>query len=256
MRYRELTEAPIGDLSVHNMDEPGSFPEVDRKLMQSPRHIERIHQRFANVPYTFNLYFVNRPNVEYTRDLAPEDDFTRSQQSAAFTDQWNADVDTISGVRTPEFISDVLGVPIRHDSSAITVVYVSNANEDNTIPLTPWIIAHRFGHAMTDNPEATPPEIRQAIRALPDRGDEIVGSFPLQGLMTMRSARSATLAYADVHEELIAQYLMQGDILLRFPPHSTPTDQEIATLRWTGIRIRDIIERLMDLCVGRVFVAV
>jgi hypothetical protein len=35
MLCHELFEAPIGDLEVHHMDKPGTFPDADRKLLQT-----------------------------------------------------------------------------------------------------------------------------------------------------------------------------------------------------------------------------
>lgn len=242
------------------MEEPGSFPHVDRRLLQNPQHIEKIKQRFANIDYDFNLYFVNQKGVDYViNDLSDQ-----------FTPQWDKDLAQLAGMTTSETIAKVTGLTVTPDPQAITVLYLSNANVDQTVSMTPWIVAHRFGHALTDRYSSLSPAIKSAMERLP-HPQSTVASFmapserrskdifiPLKHVLTMRSARTKVLD-GDVIEELLAQFLLQGRILFKLPDwFHIPAQAAMLTvqLKQKARQIEEIMRDLLDACVGQMFIAI
>ena len=257
MFLRHLFEAPIGHLSVHDMDAPGSFPDRDRKLLQSPRHIEKIRQKFAGTRQVFDLYFVNQKGTQYVRTLEPEDGMSDPIQ--AFTDDFFDILKKWNGIATPEIVKQLAGLDVHPNPDGISVVFLSNANEENTIAMTPWIIAHRFAHAITEGQLTDP--TRSYSNKLPTAETVLVRTpsvtLTAQEVATMRSVRSGMLLDGEFDEELIAQYLMQGKVTFRLPAN-VPDPQR--SLRRRLARAEDdvngVIAHLLRLCVGKILISV
>src|SRR6185437_15094198 len=130
---------------------------------------------------------------------------------------------THSGIVDSTFLQSHFGLEIQANSDAITVVYISNANEENSIPMTPWIVAHRFAHSLTDNKKSLPPELSNVLDKIPDRFANLLPDIPQLGLqftlgklMTNRSARMGIMV-EEYREEMIAQYLITGHVRLALP---------------------------------------
>lgn len=250
MRVTDLFEAPISHLEVHGMDAPGTYPDVDRRLLRNPQHIEKIKKHFAATDYDFNLYFVNLKGTSYVSD------------DNNYTSKWADAIESIAGHVLPEVASEIAGIPLQVDANAISVIYLSNANVTNAISMTPWIVAHRFGHALTDNPSES---IEALISKLPDFHSVVAQTsslgLPLCHVMTMRSARTRTLSGTEEKEELIAQYLIQGRISLQVPPNLTDivgsSAANVATqLTQKSREIEATIRKILDACVGKMFIAI
>lgn len=224
----DLIEAPIGNLEVHKMDEPGTFPDADRKLLTNPAHIQKIRKKFEKTPYLFNLYFVNKPseNLYVNKD-------------GKFTDTFQTDLENYNGFSNiKDEVKELTGLDVVPDPSAITVVFVSNANSINSVNMTPWMVAHRIGHAMSD---AFYGDWNAVLKKLNKE------------FLTMRSARQDQLNDGDGPVELVAQYLMQGKITIKIPD-----DYEIIRDKIEGIRdaANNLIKNGLDKCVGRILISI
>lgn len=101
MKYIELFETPIGNLEVGGMNKSsGTFPERDRKLLTNSEHIKKIRYSFANTPYLFHFYFINRTDVKYLND------------KGKFTNKFWFDRQGVSGDKTEEEIKNILNINI------------------------------------------------------------------------------------------------------------------------------------------------
>lgn len=262
MRYVELCEAPIGDLEVHGMDAPGTFPDADRRLLRNPDHLQKIRRRFANTDVDFNLYFVNQPDKTYVVGNDPA-------RSRDFSATWFKDRAAYSGYTDTTTIKTVTGLTVLPDPARITMVLLSNANTENTISMTPWIIAHRFGHVLTDFPKNLPNGLGAALARLPTRDTSIVEfeyrtgtleTLRVGQVLTMRSARTGLLTAGDEVEELIAQYLMQGMIVFKVPDALRAKMKDPARVDVAVNQVARQTDRLLagilDGCVGEMFLLV
>jgi len=144
-----LTEAPLGDYHmIGNWDKTGSFrKEVDRNLVTNPRMIERVFKAFQNTQYDFQFFMVNVPGAGK-----------------------QAEVGNIGGVSNltaldwleknlPKVYPEIskltfAGKGLKDDS--INVIFTNNSADEHA-PMTPWIMAHRVGHAMRRNPRNAGP---------------------------------------------------------------------------------------------------
>lgn len=255
MRYFELVEAPIRDLEVHGMDKPGTFSDVDRRLLSNPAHIQKIRNQFESQTYDFDLYFINQTGHSYL------------DKWGGFNGAFNDDNSDHTGQSDPAFLDTRFGLKLHPKSDTITVVYLSNANEINSISLTPWIVAHRFAHALTENAKTLSPPLRRAMESLPSFAagnlapdvPQLGTQLTLAALMTNRSARMGM--HSEFREELIAQYLITGTIKLALRPdtplaHGVDRAYVEKRIGFIGRKIRQNIENILNECVGKIFVSV
>ena len=110
----------LGDFS-----KPGSFRGVDKKLVPHPKSEIKAAKFFEQTPYDFRLFFANKPGLGQYQEHGP---------------------------MTPDQVVKVFGEEdakkiLENYNDAITVVFVSNRGAEKVM-MTPWIMAHRFGHAI------------------------------------------------------------------------------------------------------------
>ena len=109
---------------VGNFDKPGPFSGVDRKLVTHPTNQLKTAKFFEQTPYDFRLFFSNIPGTGKYSETGP---VTPEQLKQMFGEQAQPIIDG--------------------SEDAITVVFVGNKG-DSKVMMTPWIMAHRFGHAV------------------------------------------------------------------------------------------------------------
>jgi hypothetical protein len=120
-----INEAPLQSYTpMGDFNKPGPFRGPDKKLVPHPTNILKTQRFLEKTPYDFRLFFSNIPGTGKYSEHGPMD---ANQLKQIFGDQ----ADQI----------------INGSDDAVTVVFVGNAG-DAKIPLTPWIMAHRFGHAI------------------------------------------------------------------------------------------------------------
>lgn len=110
---------PMGDFT-----KPGPFRGVDKKLVPHPKNQLKAEKFFEKTPYDFRLFFSNISGTGRYSEHGPMDP---------------KNVEIIFGDAAKDIIDG-------HED-AITVVYVGNEG-DRKVMLTPWLMAHRFGHAI------------------------------------------------------------------------------------------------------------
>ena len=120
-----LIEAPLTDYqTMGDFDKPGPFRGVDKKLVPHPATKFKAIKFFENTPYDFRFFFSNISGTgkhSETGPMSPEQ------------------IKTIFGSNADQIING-------HEN-AITVVFVGNSGDAKKM-MTPWIMAHRLGHAI------------------------------------------------------------------------------------------------------------
>jgi hypothetical protein len=110
--------------TMGDFDKPGPFTGADKKLVPHAKNIEKATKFFEQSPYDFRLFFSNIPGTGKYGEYGP---------------------------MTPDQIRKIFGADaeeiIQGSEDAITVVYVGNRGEAKVM-LTPWVMAHRLGHAI------------------------------------------------------------------------------------------------------------
>jgi hypothetical protein len=103
---------------------PGPFRGVDKRLIPHPKNQLKTQKFFEKTPYDFRLFFSNIPGTGKFSEYGPMDE---------------SGIIQVFGDQAKEILDG-------HEDS-ITVVYVGNKG-DAKVMLTPWLMAHRFGHAI------------------------------------------------------------------------------------------------------------
>jgi hypothetical protein len=125
MRATEfVVEAPLQDYVPLNFTDKGTqFKPVDKKLVQHPVNHTKAIKFFENTPYNFRLFFNDKPGLRAYKE---------------------------GGIASPEQIQQIFGKDseqiLQNSQDAITIVFIGNSG-DQAVMMTPWIMAHRFGHA-------------------------------------------------------------------------------------------------------------
>jgi hypothetical protein len=120
-----ITEAPLADYQpMGDFEKPGPFRGVDKKLVPHPTNQLKTAKFFEQTPYDFRLFFSNIPGTGKYSEHGPMD---------------------VNSIRT--IFKDQADNIIQNSENAITVVFVGNKG-DSKVMLTPWMMAHRIGHAI------------------------------------------------------------------------------------------------------------
>lgn len=132
MRVSEFVDKNIDEMALKSFKtfgdftKPGPFNVKDRRLISHPEMPMKAKKAFQNTPYDFRLFFTNvRGKGKYSEH----------------------------GLVNPKnlgdygFSEDEIAQILDGHEDAITIVYVANRGIDKVI-LTPWIMAHRFGHSI------------------------------------------------------------------------------------------------------------
>lgn len=117
MALKQFT--PLGDF-----EKPGPFRGVDKRLIPHPTNQLKAQKFFERTPYDFRLFFSNIPGTGRYSEYGP---MRPEAIQEIFKDQ------------APQILQD--------SEDSITVVFVGNKG-DSKVMMTPWIMAHRFGHAI------------------------------------------------------------------------------------------------------------
>jgi len=123
--YELLSEAPLKDyVPIGNFEKPGPFRGVDKKLVPHPTNQLKTVKFFEKTPYDFRLFFSHIPGTGKYSEYGP---------------------------MSPEVVQQIFGKYasqiLQGSEDAITVIFVGNKG-DSKVMLTPWMMAHRIGHAV------------------------------------------------------------------------------------------------------------
>lgn len=129
MRINEIiSEAPLADYEpMGDFNKPGPFRGPDKKLVPHPVNKLKAAKFFEKTPYDFRLFFSNISGTGKYSEY---------------------------GKMAPDVLKQIFGEQaeqiLQGSKDAITVVFVGNTG-DSKVMLTPWMMAHRIGHAIQTN---------------------------------------------------------------------------------------------------------
>ena len=284
---------PVGALAtIGDFTKAHSFKHApDRALLTSPKYVEKIKAAFSKTPFLFDLYFVNKPGAGQHVEIGQvRPDFVFSKLTPKSRD-WNS-----------ERSSQGLGIDPREltlNPEAITCFFTNNAGAER-MPMTAWIIAHRLGHVISrayapagkigtyagmekyverklvelaacyginkpaNSYHYTPSDYAST------RKNELAMKYLCHEIGTMRSARDKNLRnLQEMHHELFAQYLVEGQIILNPAPARIPVTYAWGKPQYRSCRnpaeAQNIVEMLaasyhnfadnvLNECVGKIFV--
>lgn len=219
MRLHELvSEAPLTDykpLGDFERGKGGFRHDVDKKLVTNPVVIGKVQKFFSRTPYDIRIFPV------------------QVRGGARWVEYGEVDRDTLVKAVGEDNAQRIL---TGQSPDNVTIVFTNNTGAER-IPLTPWMMAHRIGHAIRKGGAAIAWE--QAYKHFWTQLDEIMrdyyglrverGSYNvsnpdqyramIDAIGTMRSARQKTISrISEFPYEMFAQYLNTGEVTFNPAP--------------------------------------
>jgi hypothetical protein len=183
-----LNEMPMSlNLVGDDWSQPKDYDRKSTMMLNSDKAKNKIVRRLENVPYDFNVYFVQTKERMHTTMVGKEsiDDYYQKM-----------------GI-SPE------QAPIVDGKINMFVTKWDLANADVTSP-TAWMIIHRFAHANMELANNVAELLTQAGKQLSQKQNDYT---LVLGLGTMKSALSGRLGGSDEPaHEIITQYIMNKKI--------------------------------------------
>lgn len=268
MRIRDiLSEVPIDQFQTFDMDKPGTFSDKDKEMVTNPVRVNKIKSYFENTPFIFDLFFVNRVGKKHLDQYKSK---LAGHPSYFYTDTYYSAMEKYIGRSlTPNELEKELGIKINYNPRAITVIYLSNSAEVSLIPLTPWMIAHRFTHTVIkDDPNEimfsgsmsqAVDNFQTAVNRFIELAKKYQSVVNYTEFLTMKSARSNALnmTFEELEEELLTQFVIKGHVQFKTPqqlfklPNGDKINQEFkAALD----QINQFAKLLLKECVGKILV--
>ena len=284
--YEIITESPVVDYGTINTHNPykkhNAFKNPkDIQLLRNQNYEANIKRFFEKTPFNFRLFFVNIPNVG---DYAIIDhDNPRELSVNDLRELLDPEHEGINQHLLKHFTNNM--------NSTITILYAGNAETidgkiaDNVMPITPWIAAHRIGHALDDFDAPINMhnfstglfeeihELIQTVYSLEydidefEFGEDRIKDPLVQVAHTIGTQRSSRnkLLTDNVYEftnELLAQYLNTGTVTLNpFPKyiiydglqyHGNGQEQSASQSLITFIEY--YFEKILNAAVGKIFI--
>lgn len=227
---RTLDEAPIADVThVGNWEKNSSFGTQDRKLLNNEKAITKIKAMWKYPEdVDTNVFLVNSPEARKFTEIGEVDMAWMEKNMPT----------TLEGIRDQ----------LRDDQ--INILFTNNTGSER-VPLTGWVMAHRFGHALqrdfngkTGAGQLFKDAAETIVRYFGDLQDDYGVRQPSRGaswgsqkpagpldtnilrglfhaVCTFRSAREGNLRnpYEAVYE-MFAQYIVTGEIKFNDLPKS------------------------------------
>ena len=253
MRYKDLKEAPIGDLDIIGDTEslpnseirsPAGLTKRDIGPIVNPKGRAKIFKAFEKTPFLFNFYLI--ADTEHLVKVFNKHGLNVTEEQ----------FEELTG-RLP-------------DPNAISFIIGSNfTNKNNYVPLTGWMLAHRLIHApqikkqlhtaeigklffTSVNKLLLNPQTKEA-KVYKKYGSEFLDIANANyessiyrlifSMLTMRSARMKKLSPLDIFPELIAQFLITGKVTFNKLTGEEGIDLAQST-ELTNLMIKQLEDRL------------
>jgi hypothetical protein len=128
MTFQEFYNLIIKEDAVDNIELKGDW-ESSRKygydaasigILKNKNSLERIKNKWSKLEVPVDIYIVKGPKVHQFTEIGRVDSY---------------------------FVRDKLKLNLDYNQDSITIIFTNNKG-DEKIPMTPWTMAHRFGHAL------------------------------------------------------------------------------------------------------------
>ena len=225
-----LAEMPVTDYKTFgNFDKAHSFRHAnDRAMVTAEKAVRNIHKRLGKTDINLNLYFVNAPGAGKHSEVG--------EVSMGYVEK-----------NLPKEVAQHLDANEESIRDSINIIYTNNSGAER-VPLTPWMLMHRFMHAvrrkggMNSSHGAyveAERHLQSQVKTIMSyygrqnfdverrwtgdyegaRKDQLAFKYLFQHIATFKSARDHKIRdYFEVLNELGSQYVVTNKILFNDPP--------------------------------------
>ncbi|MFA5490005.1 MAG: hypothetical protein WC284_12425 [Candidimonas sp.] len=243
MKLSDLMETPIGDITVVPTDDPdeSGFDRRDQKATSSEKFHNRYRRAFSKTPYVIDVIFDQRFRGWYGDKPNDNDDVDRIARKVSGIYKKFEEYEAKPGV--------------------ITLIMVGNLSPlEAKLPLTPWILAHKLGHAIQDVNAMDVrklPQVNNKIRKITRELSALVRGLSMisDKVFRFKSAKiDGPPNEFELEAELIAEYLIRGEVEYDNDGLQTFKDADQKEIISDFKEINELIKALLDLCVGKILV--
>jgi len=242
---RLLVKSDLKDFErIGDFDKSSSFRDAkDRKMLTNPKFRDIVAKKFSKTHYDINMYFVNTPKGNKHTEVGAVDlDWVRQNLG-----------DEVADKVEPNYQQD----------GEVSVIFTNNKGSAR-INMTPWIMAHRMGHAFARpnggfgrGMQRQFHSYHEAVNAInstfqtilqdvygvksydgkgfwgpKERRDQLLMKHLSHALGTFKSARDKNLRdYFEIYNELFAQYLITGKVTLNELPRTLKIGRDALYVR-------------------------
>jgi hypothetical protein len=245
LKHISMQEMPLGKFdTTGDFDKGSSFRDPkDRKMISNPRFKEIVAKKFKNTYYTINMFFVNNRDANQHTEVGGVDlDWVRDNLGGEVADKV---------------------APTYQNESEVNIIYTNNKGAQR-VNMTPWIIAHRMGHAFARFKQSGGRGMERQFRSYKevveeisrqfemifqevygiksfksdkitgptDRRDQLLMKHLSHNIATFKSARDKNMReYFELYNELFAQYVITGKVTLKDLPTSFKAGKDMVHVR-------------------------
>ena len=278
--YEILSETPLqsfdfdGDPNATINSGNGAFQKRDLEKIKNPNFGKKLENFFKKTPFNFRLFFVNRANFGNYAQI--DNDNSREISGYDLSNFWDMS-DNTSHLLINKIIQD--------RKNAITIIYSGNAEKlngtiaDNVHSLSPWIVAHRIGHALDDF-ESSSGNMNDFVTDLftlmhnlieniyniefdeADIDDPFIQIVHTIGTQKSSVKGQLSVNHTEFAQELLAQYLNSGKVTLnQFPKFIMLDGQQHpanSNMNTASKKIKEFAEKsfnmILNAAVGKFFI--
>lgn len=140
MKFGRLTELML-EMPVNKFEKLGNeddwktrqtFDKHSHNDLNNPEYGVTVKKAFENSDTDFNLYFLNNKEVGHIDSDNFQGEMGVAEEDSSF---WNS-----AGLNYSDF----------QDDDSVSIIFVGNSG-DKLVKMTPWVLAHRIGHAIQSN---------------------------------------------------------------------------------------------------------
>ena len=209
----KLSEMPIGNAELigkwdqfpSNKTQHQNWDKASYNILTNDPGLERLKNRWQKVKQTFDMYFIKQTGMKDHTEI---------------------------GEVTEDYLSK-LGIKIPPINYEHITVFFTNNTAAEKIPMTPWTVGHRFGHAIIrgDGPmrkfqNIVSRDFGELLKIIYNKNAPSYGGdfrqyekFLMQLMMafgTMRSAREGLInRIGEFSYELLGQFIIDGKITFK-----------------------------------------
>jgi hypothetical protein len=185
-----IEETPIEDIShVGNPTTATNFTRKEIENLQNISYQEKIRNAFKNTPFIFDIVFVFNKDFDASKENSHTNADNYRQKQNQSTGNFK--------------INNKLIKPTEN----ITFVLRGNLSPSQKLPVTPWILAHKIGHAIENKNKNLKQMFFNLKWEIRDSKE-----FNIFNFKTWDNQLENILANGEYISELIAYYLIKGNL--------------------------------------------
>jgi hypothetical protein len=224
MKVIDLLEAPLADIqyinkrtAIDDVESIGSFSDEDVKIIKKYIADNTYKEKLKGLPFNLHVFVVDDLDLKHWGKYYPEDELTPAMIKRGHHSNFGP---RYSGEKPKKQILlnkggmqiavDLALKSLEKNPNDVAFIMGDNFSDVGQIALTPWIITHRFMHAVVSK--------KTNSKKLQSACNEVVNMFfdnrikRIENYLTMKSAKTGKMLREEVKIEILTQVAYTGKL--------------------------------------------